>query len=440
MRHSTRLIPALALALALAQAPTALAATPSDAVIAYEVQAGDTLWTLAQRFFVRPGDHAAVGRLNRVADPRRLRPGQTLRIPVRLLRATPAEARLANFRGPVTVQDGGAPQPAQAGQVVREGAVIATGANAFARLELSDGGHVSLPSQSRVRVARLRTILLTGASDYAFQLEAGRVESGASPVRAPGGFEIRTPISVSAVRGTDFRNAFDPAGARGATEVLTGAVEVEAEDQRLTAGPAQAVVAGPDGLDLAAMPPAPDLLRPDAVQTGAQVRFEVAPVAGAVGYRARLATDAGMVDAFAETEAAQPILVFDEVADGAYFVRLSAVSAEGVEGLPSVYSVLRARTGVGGLDASASGQGADRAYLFRWRAEGEGAAHYRFQFWRADEPSAAPLIDRAGLDQTAISLTALPPATYEWRVRITRPVGGRIVETWSEPQQLRLGR
>lgn len=446
MRHPFgRRPPALAaaLALALAAAPAmAQDAAPSDAVIAYEVQPGDTLWTLAQRYFTAPGDHAAVARLNRVRDPRRLRPGQALRIPVRLLRTAPAEARLANFRGAVTVGAGGASQPARAGQVIGEGAVIATGANAFARLALSDGGHVSLPSQSRVRVARLRTVLLTGATDHDFVLEAGRVESEAAPVRTPGGFVIRTPISVSAVRGTTFRNAFDADGGRGATEVLSGAVEVESGEARLTAGPAQAVVAGADGLALAPMLAAPELLRPDAVQTGAQVRFAVAPAPGAARYRARLATDAGMVDAFAETESApgDAELAFDGLADGAYFVRLSAVSADGVEGLASVYSVLRARNGVGGLAASASGQGADRAYLFRWRPEGDGPAEYRFQIRPAEDAAAPPLVDRAGLSEASVSLTGLPPGVYEWRVRITRRLAGRVIETWSEPQQLRLGR
>lgn len=446
MPHRTMRRIGLAVALAsmvlLAGAP-ALSQDPAagSTTIAYVVKPGDTLFDLAERYLVRPGDYRTVARLNRVTDPRRLGVGRSLDIPLPLLRTGPAEARIANFRGAVMVEAGGAPQPAQAGRVLREGDIVSTGANAFARVALSDGSHVSLPSRSRVRVARLRTILLTGAVDHAFRLEAGRVEAEVSPVRAPGGFSISTPIAVSAVRGTEFRKAYDPQAGRGSTEVIEGAVAVRAGAETLVAGAAQGVaVGGDEGPRLTDLLPAPDLRRPDAVQTAAQVVFEVEPAPGAARYRARLATDAGMVDAFAEAESApgDAKLVFEDLADGAYFVRLSAVSPDGVEGLASVYSFIRARNGVGGL-AAAAGAGRDRPYLFRWEPQGDGAAAFRFQLRRVEAPD-APLVDQADLTRPEITVTGLPSGVYAWHVRITRQAFGRVLETWSEPQQLRVGR
>ncbi len=445
MRHRTTRRIGLAVALApmvlLTGAPArSQGVADAPATIAYVVKPGDTLFDLAERYLVRPGDYRAVARLNRVSDPRRLGVGRSLAIPLPLLRTGPAEARIANFRGAVTVEAAGAPQPAQAGRVLREGDIVSTGANAFARVALSDGSHVSLPSRSRVRVARLRTILLTGAVDHAFRLEAGRVEADVATVRAPGGFSISTPIAVSAVRGTEFRNAYDPEAGRGSTEVIEGAVAVQAGAETLIAAAAQGVAVGADGPRLTDLLPAPDLRRPDAVQTAAQVVFEVTPAPSAARYRARLATDAGMVDAFAEAESApgEAKLVFEDLADGAYFVRLSAVSPDGVEGLASVYSFIRARNGVGGL-AAAAGTGPDRPYLFRWESQGDGAAAFRFELRRVDAPD-APLVDQADLSRPEITVTGLPAGVYAWRVRITRQAFGRVLETWSEPQQLRVGR
>lgn len=412
---------------------------PSGTTV-YVVKQGDTLFDLAARYLVRPSDYHAVARLNGVRDPRRLGVGRSLRIPLPLLRTAPTQARITNFRGGVTVTTGGAAQPAQTDRVLREGDIVSTGANAFARLALADGSHVSLPSQSRVRLARLRIILLTGAVDHAFRLEAGRIEADVTPVRAEGGFSISTPIAVSAVRGTEFRNTYDPAIGRGSTEVVEGAVAVDAGGETVLAGAAEGVAIGPQGLRLAGLLPAPDVQRPEAVQTAPQVVFEAKPTPGAARYRARLATDAGMVDAFAEAESAlgDPRLMFETLADGAYFVRLSAVSPDGVEGLASVYSFIRARNGVGGL-AAAAGAGRDRPYLFRWETQGEGPAIFRFQLRRVGAQE-APLVDQADLSRPEMTVTALPTGVYEWRVRITRRAFGRVLESWSEPHQLRVGR
>ncbi|HYE45848.1 MAG TPA: FecR domain-containing protein [Caulobacter sp.] len=430
----------LAALAAAACAAGAAPAQPDPRTIDYVVRPGDTLSGLATRYLLRPADYRAVQDLNAVREPRRMPHGLVLRIPVRLLRTSPAVARVVNFRGAVTVTRNGRPVEAAVGLEVGEGAVVATGANAFVRLALPDGGHVSLPSRSRVRIARLRTVLLTGATDQAFQVEAGRTETQAAPVAPSGGFTIGTPMSVSAVRGTEFRVAYDPQGNRSATEVLEGTVAVEAGGKAILARAAEAVSVDATGAALTSLLPAPELRRPDDVQSAETVSFDLSPTPGAALYRARLATDAGMTDAFAETEspAGGPV-VFADLADGAYFVRLTAVAPDGVEGRPSVYSFIRARNGLGALGSSAVGQGRDRRYLFRWEAAGAGEARFRFQLRLADA-TGPPMIDEAGLTEPRITLTGLPPGVYEWRVRATRQAFGRTLETWSPPQQLRIGR
>lgn len=432
---------AAVLALTALAGPDPASAQSTTTTINYVVRPGDTLSGLADRYLVRPGAYHEVARLNRVHEPRRLPVGRILRLPVPLLRSEPAQARIATVRGPVSVQRDGAGSAGAAavGQTLVEGDLISTGANAFIRLALPDGGFVSLPSRSRVRVRRLRTILLNGATDQVFQLESGRVESDASPVREPGGFSIATPISISAVRGTGFRNSYDPEAQRGGTEVIEGVVAVESGSSEIMAREAQGVTAGPGGLALAALLPAPDLMDPDAVQTGEAVALRFVPAPGAVRHRARLATDAGMVDAFAEAESpeGEAGITFTDLEDGLYFVRVSAVSAEGLEGLAKVYTLLRARSGLGNLAATTSGAGRDRQYLFRWEPAGDGPAEFRFQLRKDAEP---PVVDEAGLTEPRLTLTGLPPGEYQWRVRITRRRFDRLIESWSEPQALRIGR
>ena len=435
---------ALAAAPALAQEEARGATSPGVETLDYVVRPGDTLMALAVAYMNRPLDYRRVQRENRVADPRRLPVGRALALPVELLRAEPEEARIAGFRGAATLEQDGLSAAPAAGQAVREGAVLSTGPNAFVRLALSDGSHVVVPSNSRVRVSRLRRYLINGAVDHALTVEAGRAESRVTPRRRPGGFAIRTPVSVSAVRGTDFRVSFDDDADRSSTEVLEGAVAVAAGEAGALAGADQGVSAAAGAVRLLPLLPAPSLARPDAPQAGDEVAFDIQPLPGAERYRGRVAQDAGMIEAFAETESAPGgPLVFGEMEEGAFFLRLTALSPEGLEGKPTTYSFIRARNGVGGLGAGADQRDRRRFYRFRWEAEGVGEATFRFQLWREAEDGTRDgdlLVDRPGLTEEAFTVSDLPPGIYSWRVQGARHRFGRLLEAWSEPQQLRIGR
>jgi hypothetical protein len=421
--------------------------TPTTDSLTYAVQRGDTLIDLATAYLNRPADYRRVQRDNRVANPRRLAIGRTLNIPFSLLRADPDYARIAGFRGAVTLTQGGAAGLPVQGQTVSEGAVLTTGANAFVRLALSDGSHVVVPSNSRVRLSRLRRYALNGAVDHAMTVEAGRAESSVTPRRRPGGFVVSTPVSVSAVRGTEFRVAFNDDKDRAATEVIEGVVNVVSGDgaAETIAHASEGVATTIDAVRLAPMLAAPELTDPAQIHSERDVRLRVAALPGAQRYRGRLATDAGMIEAFAETDSTPDnnALAFPGLADGAYFVRLTALSDDEIEGRAATYSFIRARNGVGGLASSLTPMDRLRLYRFRWEAEGEGAATFRFQLAREGQDGAAegpPLIDQPGLTDQAFTLTDLPPGVYTWRVQGSRHRFGHLLQVWSEPQQLRIGR
>ncbi|HBV11925.1 MAG TPA: peptidoglycan-binding protein [Brevundimonas sp.] len=437
----------LAAAVLLSAAPAAAQSTVSSRqaeTLDYVVRPGDTLIDLASAYMNRPLDYRRVQRENRVANPRRLSIGRTLALPVDLLRADPDEARIAGFRGAVSLNQDGVSGAPTSGQIVRESAVLSTGANAFVRLALSDGSHVVVPSNSRVRVSRLRRYAINGAVDHALTVETGRAESRVTPRTRPGGFAIRTPVSVSAVRGTDFRVSFDEASERSATEVLEGAVAVASGEDEALAAADQGVSAAAGAVRLLPLLPAPALARPDAPQTQPQVVFEVQPLPGAERYRGRIAQDAGMIESFAEADSAPAgPLVFGDMEEGAYFLRLTALSPEGLEGKATTYSFIRARNGVGGLASAMDQRDRRRFYRFRWEAEGVGEASFRFQLWREAEDGGVDgplLIDQPGLTDEAFTLSDLPPGVYSWRVQSARHRFGRLLEAWSEPQQLHIGR
>lgn len=403
-------------------APTAEA----DAPVAYLVKPGDTLFGLSSRYLVKLGDYRTLQSLNKVPNPRHLQPGSTLSIPYALLKTEVIDARLGAFSGAVTVTRGGQAVAVSRNMALAENDRIATGANAFATLELPDESRVSLPSNSTLRIVRLRQVLLTGGLRRAFDLDLGKGTASVTPLPTKDSqFLIRTPLSVAAVRGTEYRVAFDPARASSAAEVIKGVVGVGASAP--AASPAEVPVpagfgarAGADGVKPPQpLLPAPALVRGGRTQEDPVVAFAAEPVTGAAAYHLQLANDAGFVDVFTETVSPTPQAQFDKVPDGTYFVRATAIDADGLEGLPRDYGFER---DLNTLDAGAGPAqektGKMRRFKFRWSAAGAGQRIFELQLFRGAETT--PFVDIPGLTEPELSVTDLPPGAYHWRVVATR--------------------
>jgi hypothetical protein len=435
---------ALAAILAGLSRPAARAAAPDlDPPVSYTVKAGETLYTLSKQFLISSKAYRDLQAANHVGRARRLQPGTVLRVPGALLRSEPIVASVVAFSGPVTVDLGRGPIPASLALKVGQGAVIATGANAFTTLELPDETRITVPSQSRLRIARLRRILLTHGVDRVFAVEQGRSESTVTPLDNPQSrYLITTPVASSAVRGTVFRVGFDGAANRATTEVVQGVVGVAGTG---AAGGETATPAG-FGVKIAAdgapiqvkLLAAPKIANAGKVQDEPALSFAMTPLAGAKAYHLQLANDAGFVDLFRESTSETGTVTFDNVADGTYFVRATAIDENGLEGLASVYSFNRELNALSGGPPAASGDAKMRRYLFRWSTAGDGVKTFRFQLY--DTPAGkAALVDQAGLSEPLITVTDLKAGDYYWRVTVSTFAKGRLVDKTGELQQLHIG-
>lgn len=398
------------------------------------MQPGDTPSTVAQRYILPEHDWRDVMRLARGHDPHRLPRGATLSIPRAWLRWKPERARLVSTRGTVTVSIGGRRVTPAVGTVLDEGAEIATAASSFVTLALSNGSRIALPSQSRVRVARLRKYLINGALDYRFALEQGRVETKVAPLKdAADSYIINTPLAMTAVRGTEYAVALEPQRDTTGTGVFEGTVAVSSLDGT---GP-QAIPKGfgavTDATGQSArveLLPAPALSEPGRVQTADLVTFDLTPVPGAAAYHVQLASDAGFVDSYFEQDSATPHFAIPSVPNGNQFVRVSAIDRNRLGGLRETYSFLRRLASVG-AEVSETPDG----FAFKWFGNGEGVRHYRLQIFRG-EAKGVPVVDEVGLTGTEVSVRDLSPGVYYWRVGMTQHDAEGDIENWTDPEKL----
>jgi hypothetical protein len=339
------------LVLALAQSASGAPArrSPSrtaESVTLYTIKKGDTLGAIAARYMIGRDAVAAVVAYNDIVDPDRAPVGTVLKIPTRLLKSTPLALTAVAVTGPVTrAAATGAAGPLAKGDAVVEGDRISTGADAFATLVKPDGSRITLPSHTILRVAAFRHIALDASDRGDLEIESGKGELSITPLRQPADrFEIRTPGSVAAVRGTEFRVAYDTDLTRATLEVLHGrvgdaAVGSAASVDIVTGQAAQRVADGERRVT--PLPPAPAFAPPDEADAFPDVVFKIADPHPGWSYHIVLARDAAFTDLFAEVTAADGVARFDNIPLAPISARITAIDENGVEGFPRTYLVER---------------------------------------------------------------------------------------------------
>jgi len=127
------------------------------------------------------------------------------------------------------------------GTQVSEGALIEVPAECHVSLLLEDGSIIRLPSSAALKISTLRKNALETAPEVKLDLARGRVELDVNKGRSKlTPFEVRTPISIMGVRGTEFRVGYSPEDQAGQVEVLGGTVQTrgntDANAQAITKG------------------------------------------------------------------------------------------------------------------------------------------------------------------------------------------------------------
>lgn len=423
LRAATLGILGAALSLGAAAAGTQAAGELWD----YRIQPGDTLIGLHARLMRPDANWRVVQKINRVADPRRLRPGSVLRIPVAFLQGEPVGAEVLHTHGEVFVERaGGAREALKAAATLRAGDVIATGAQSSVSVRFVDGSTALLGPAGRLRIERHSRLGGSATANTQLQLDAGAVETRVVPAKPAPRFELRTPVVNLGVRGTEFRSRID--GARVVTEVLEGQVAVGALP--LGAGYGAVATAG------RVTPPRPLPAAPSL--SGLPTRLERLPLQlafaatpGAQRYRAQVfeADPPGRMvldSLFDKPSAAWP----DSIPDGAYELRVRAADADGIEGRAARLSfTLKARPEPPFQLKPRAGETLTQdTVVFAWSRHPE-AVRYKLQV--STQPDFSPLLlDRSDITGTEFS-AALPVGSYHWRLASVR--AGDDGGPWGDP-------
>jgi hypothetical protein len=314
-----------------------------SSVIVYKIKAGDTVNKLARKHMVQPVDLDAIHKANNLANIDLLPIGADLNIPRHLVKTSPSKATIMGVSCATAIRLNNSNKPLTVGSQVSEGAVIEVPAECHVSLLLEDSSIIRLPSSAQLKITTLRKNALEAAPEVKLDLARGRVELDVNKNRGKSiPFEIRTPLSIMGVRGTEFRVGYSPDDGAAQVEVLGGIVETrgntDAQSRAITKG--FGVPIDTDGKAL----PTEKLLVAPAFQSaqatpGSQPSFVAAlsPVPQANYYMANTANTANFGGTQVSQHLLAPEIFIPKLNKQITFYQLTSVSESGLIGTERNY-------------------------------------------------------------------------------------------------------
>lgn len=385
--------------------------------ITYLAVERDTLSSIAIKFTDKITNWERIGKINKIRNDRSIPIGTAIKIPNELLPDVPSSATVVAIAGAVTETKANTSTAItiNVGSIVQEGSQITTSKNGFITLALPDESRVSIPSNSQVLMAKLRMSKYTKSPRTEIKLVQGRVESKITPmVNNKGRFEVTSPLSVAGVRGTHFRVSLVDDGT--ANEVITGGVEVGKKEKPnaliLPAGKGNVISQAGVGKATDLLP-SPNLKTGFELQERLTLQFVVTPQTGAVNYRAQISLDAANQHIIAENTAKDALIKFTDINDGKYFIKVTAIDSQGLEGLPATLPFTVKARPEPPFMVSPKKKARGETVTFNW-TEAASAKAYRLQV-ATDVDFKQIQIDQNNINGTEFN-ASLPLSTYFWRV------------------------
>lgn len=397
--------------------------------ITYYPTENTTLSDIALQFTNDINNWRAIAKHNKIANDRTISIGASIVIPTELLPEEPSQATVVAIAGEVIeIKKTGAESALVTGGILLEASQIRTGKNGFVSLALPDNSRISIPSNSLVALAKLRKSKFTQSPRTEIRIINGKVESKVSPLsNSKGRFEVTSPLAIAGVRGTHFRVGVNPESV--GNEVLEGGVAV-GEANRFDPAKALILPAGKGNIITPFGVGAPiDLLPKPELEDGFQLQerpvlqFTFKPVPNATQYRAQISRDQTAQNIVAEGFAKDLRSKFDGIPDGSYFVRITAVDANQLEGIPATFSFTQKANPVPPFTLGPKNKVRAESVEFSWAEQNE-AKSYHLQV-ASDAKFKNIVLDQANLTGTSFNTSQLAYGSYFWRIATVGDLKGK---------------
>lgn len=389
----------------------------------YKVRKGDNLWNLAVEHLIDTSYAKRVQKLNGIINPWHLLPGSIIKIPSQWVRHYPAIVRVQNLQGTAQILDDGAKQPHQlkVGDMVMPGDTVITDANSTLVLDFIDGSSVLLGENSQLKIDKLMILENTGMSESQLNLLKGRLETQVVPAKGTARkFQIKTPVTVTSVRGTSYRISAEEEKNLSKTEVIEGKVVVKGFEKSLTLPVGFGTITEKDKAPLPPIKllPAPDISQIPVPFVQVPIQFSMPTFETGHGYRVQIAKTEFFKDIFFNKKFYSPTVKGPDLADGDYHIRVRSFDAKELEGYDAQSQIIiNALPESPFLVSPKQGEGifVEDSLIFSWSRQ-KGVSQYHLQIASSEDFSEL-LFDTAKVDTNELTMTdKMTSGKYYWRI------------------------
>mgnify|MGYP000104848002 CR=1 FL=1 len=326
---------------------TAHAQQPDKAIerplIVYKIQAGDTLSQLSQKYLRQPADLTAIRDLNHLRSIDLLPSGEYLKVPREAVKQESSHATIISISCARTIHAGQPLKPIYIGAVLEEGVVIDIPAECHVSMRLEDSSIIRLPSSAAIKISVLRKNAMESSPEVQLDLVHGRVElevyKGRSKTTP---FEVRTPLSITGVRGTEFRVGYSPTDQVGQVEVIGGVVNTmgvnDTQSQAVTQGQGVPFDKSGKAMPVEKLLNAPVFERAELInRTQSSYAIKLTGNAQANHYVVLSAKSANLLGEQTSQTLSAPEIEASNLSQVATFYQVASVSNSGLMGTPQQY-------------------------------------------------------------------------------------------------------
>jgi len=312
-----------------------------ESVWAYTVNQKDSFERIYQKYLSKRANIEALSKYNHHALKKCLQPGQVINIPVEMLKKIQTNAQVLLVYGDVNAisAPSGDTRKLKKGDLLTQGDSLTTGKNSLAKLLFADGSNIDIQPNSNLIIHE--SYKYAGKETFVTNLKLlkGRTEVSANPDQVLGNtLQIQTPSAVAAVRGTQFRvGAEDNIALQ---ETLEGKVAFSAIGQEVLLAKGYGSVAEKDKAPLPPiqLPCAPNVSAlPKLLETN-PAEFTLTPQQDVVAWVGQLALDVDFTQILNEQTTSSGKLLFADLADGQYYLKLRAQDQHGLQSLDATHS------------------------------------------------------------------------------------------------------
>lgn len=387
----------------------------------YSVKKGDTLWSLASGYLIDASYLKKIQRLNNISDPLDLPVGSKIKIPTEWLKPISVPVYADAIEGIIElIKKTGGSSTLKKGDVLEVGDRVLTNKNSSVLLKFKDDTSVIVEENSDLEIETLIQPKDNAQSKIQLHLKKGRVETNVdSSKKYKTEFIIRTPVSMTSVRGTRYRVSAMPEDDVSHTEVLEGVVDVSnvGETQKILKDYGTVVLKGQSP-----MPPI-KLLDPPSVTDIPKVfgvfpaHFTLPDLDAKQKYRLQISKNEGFQSILFNETFLSSVIQLPELPDATYQARIRQIDQYGLEGKNAYFSIVfntepKAPTL---LEPKSEAGFVDNKLDFSWE-KGKAGNTYLFQLSSTKDFSQL-LVNKNNISSSHVAWNKeLEDGKYYWRV------------------------